>query len=88
MSNYPGQNILIEYLKERGSKSSYCGFLNFSSEFITASISPTDTCNSIDTIWVRHFLKEANSLFNQDTYVEIRNKVCYFLFCKIRVTPS
>ncbi|CAB4488305.1 unnamed protein product [Rhizophagus irregularis] len=75
MSNYPGQNILIEYLKERGSKSSYCGFLNFSSEFITASISPTDTCNSIDTIWVRHFLKEANSLFNQDTYVEIRNKV-------------
>ncbi|POG74275.1 hypothetical protein GLOIN_2v1826122 [Rhizophagus irregularis DAOM 181602=DAOM 197198] len=34
-----------------------------------------NTCNSIDTIWVRHFLKEANSLFNQDTYVEIRNKV-------------
>ncbi|CAB4393287.1 unnamed protein product [Rhizophagus irregularis] len=51
MSNYPGQNILIEYLKERGSKSSYCGFLKFSSKFITASISPTDTCDSIDTIW-------------------------------------
>ncbi|GBC47609.2 hypothetical protein GLOIN_2v1781418 [Rhizophagus irregularis DAOM 181602=DAOM 197198] len=38
MSNYPGQNIIIEYLKERGSKSTYCGFLNFNSDFITASI--------------------------------------------------
>ncbi|RGB22357.1 hypothetical protein C1646_773158 [Rhizophagus diaphanus] len=75
MSNYPGQNILIEYLKERGSKSSYCGFLNFSHEFITASISPTDSCDSIDTIWFYHFLWEAKSLFNQETYDVIKNKV-------------
>ncbi|EXX67675.1 uncharacterized protein OCT59_028542 [Rhizophagus irregularis] len=75
MSNYPGQNILIEYLKEQGSKSSYCGFLKFSSKFITALISPTDTCDRLDTIWFYHFLWEAKSLFNQETYVVIKNKV-------------
>ncbi|CAG8741813.1 18855_t:CDS:2, partial [Rhizophagus irregularis] len=74
MSNYPGQNILIEYLKEQGSKSSYCGFLKFSSKFITALISPTDTCDRLDTIWFYHFLWEAKSLFNQETYVVIKNK--------------
>ncbi|PKC59258.1 hypothetical protein RhiirA1_469727 [Rhizophagus irregularis] len=75
MSNYPGQNIIIEYLKERGSKSIYCGFLNFNSDFITASISPTDTCDNLDTVWFYHFLREAKSLFNQKTYIVIKNKV-------------
>ncbi|GBC47600.2 hypothetical protein GLOIN_2v1781418 [Rhizophagus irregularis DAOM 181602=DAOM 197198] len=75
MSNYPGQNIIIEYLKERGSKSTYCGFLNFNSDFITASISPTDTCDNLDTVWFYHFLREAKSLFNQKTYIVIKNKV-------------
>ncbi|CAB4476816.1 unnamed protein product [Rhizophagus irregularis] len=51
MSNYPGQNVLISYLKER------------------------DTVKNLDAIWFRHFLKEAKSLFNQETYVEIRNRV-------------
>ncbi|CAG8754548.1 10260_t:CDS:2, partial [Rhizophagus irregularis] len=74
MSNYPGQNIIIEYLKERGSKSTYCGFLNFNSDFITASISPTDTCDNLDTVWFYHFLREAKSLFNQKTYIVIKNK--------------
>ncbi|PKY48292.1 hypothetical protein RhiirA4_463850 [Rhizophagus irregularis] len=74
MSNYPGQNILIEYLKERGSKSSYRGFLNYNSDFITASISPTDTCDNLDGVWLYHFLREAKSLFNQETYIVIKNK--------------
>ncbi|CAB4389096.1 unnamed protein product [Rhizophagus irregularis] len=75
MSNYPGQNVLISYLKERGNKSSYRGFLDNSSDIITTTISSADTVKNLDAIWFRHFLKEAKSLFNQETYVEIRNKV-------------
>ncbi|PKK69753.1 hypothetical protein RhiirC2_780626 [Rhizophagus irregularis] len=55
MSNYPGQNILIEYLKERGSKSSYRGFLDFSNDFITTLISPTDTCDNLNTVNEEYF---------------------------------
>ncbi|UZO24692.1 uncharacterized protein OCT59_016987 [Rhizophagus irregularis] len=75
MSNYPGQNVLISYLKERGNKSSYRGFLDNSSDIITTTISSADTVKNLDAIWFRHFLKEAKSLFNQETYVEIRNRV-------------
>ncbi|PKY46166.1 hypothetical protein RhiirA4_460975 [Rhizophagus irregularis] len=84
MSNYPGQNILIEYLKERGSKSSYRGFLDFSNDFITILISPTDTCDNLNTVWFHHFLREAKSLFDQETYVVIKNKVNeeYFRYMK------
>ncbi|CAG8492989.1 4626_t:CDS:2 [Rhizophagus irregularis] len=74
MSNYPGQNVLISYLKERGNKSSYRGFLDNSSDIITTTISSADTVKNLDAIWFRHFLKEAKSLFNQETYVEIRNR--------------
>ncbi|GBC14600.2 hypothetical protein GLOIN_2v1779809 [Rhizophagus irregularis DAOM 181602=DAOM 197198] len=74
IDDYPGQNVLISYLKERGIKSSYRGFLDISSDIISTTISSTDTVNNLDAIWFRHFLKEIKSLFNQETYVEIRNK--------------
>ncbi|POG67058.1 hypothetical protein GLOIN_2v1779809 [Rhizophagus irregularis DAOM 181602=DAOM 197198] len=67
IDDYPGQN-------ERGIKSSYRGFLDISSDIISTTISSTDTVNNLDAIWFRHFLKEIKSLFNQETYVEIRNK--------------
>uniref|UniRef100_U9TYP9 Uncharacterized protein n=1 Tax=Rhizophagus irregularis (strain DAOM 181602 / DAOM 197198 / MUCL 43194) TaxID=747089 RepID=U9TYP9_RHIID len=68
IDDYPGQN-------ERGIKSSYRGFLDISSDIISTTISSTDTVNNLDAIWFRHFLKEIKSLFNQETYVEIRNKI-------------
>ncbi|GES90907.1 hypothetical protein GLOIN_2v1843805 [Rhizophagus clarus] len=68
--SYPGQNALISYLKERGSRSSYQNFLSINHDIITTPMLPTDTWEDLDATWLRHFLKEAESLLDYETFKE------------------
>jgi hypothetical protein len=80
--------VIISYLKERGIKSSYYGFLSANHDIIINSILSTDKCENLNTIWFHHFLTEAKSQLGWKIFVEVKNKVCHFLFCKVRVTPG
>ncbi|GES74791.1 hypothetical protein GLOIN_2v1782313 [Rhizophagus clarus] len=72
---YPGQNVLVSYIKKKDSKASYIGFLEVISHvIITTLISSTDTCDGLDTIWFHHFLKEAKSLLDRKTYAIVKNR--------------
>ncbi|PKY29531.1 hypothetical protein RhiirB3_446191 [Rhizophagus irregularis] len=61
--NYPGQD-------KRGIKSSYYGFLKASHDIIIDTISSTDTCDRLNTIWFRHFLMEAKLQLKWEIFVE------------------
>ncbi|RGB35804.1 hypothetical protein C1646_758906 [Rhizophagus diaphanus] len=65
--NYPGQD-------KRGIKSSYCGFLKASQDIIIDTISSTDTCDSLNTIWFHHFLMEVKLQLEWKNFVEVKNK--------------
>ncbi|RGB35316.1 hypothetical protein C1646_759487 [Rhizophagus diaphanus] len=71
--NYPGQNVLISYLKKQGSNSSYYGFLNlYYNVIVTSTIS--DDWKSLDNAWSTHFLEEAEKLnLNQKFLKEKKN---------------
>ncbi|GES92909.1 hypothetical protein GLOIN_2v1781474 [Rhizophagus clarus] len=60
-NNYPGQNILISYLKKRGNKSSYYGFLNLHYDTIATSMI-LDNWNDLNNAWISHFIKEVEML--------------------------
>ncbi|GES75659.1 hypothetical protein GLOIN_2v1843805 [Rhizophagus clarus] len=70
--SYLGQN-------ERGSKSTYYSFLNVSYDIlitsILPSILPSDTWEDLDTTWLHHFSKEAKLLFDQKTFITVKNRV-------------
>ncbi|CAB4481814.1 unnamed protein product [Rhizophagus irregularis] len=75
--NYPGQDgksFIISYLKERGIKSSYYGFLSANHDIIINSILSTDKCENLNTIWFHHFLTEAKSQLGWKIFVEVKNK--------------
>ncbi|RGB23689.1 hypothetical protein C1646_774151 [Rhizophagus diaphanus] len=72
--NYPGQDVLISYLKERGIKSSYYGFLSANHDIIVNSILSTDKCEKLNSIWLHHFLTEAKSQLDWKIFVEVKNK--------------
>ncbi|CAB4485352.1 unnamed protein product [Rhizophagus irregularis] len=68
--NYPGQNELISYLKERGSKSSYRGFLDLYHNIIVTSTFSNNWKN-LDNAWATHFLEESEKLnFDQEVLKE------------------
>ncbi|CAB4477796.1 hypothetical protein RhiirA1_475354 [Rhizophagus irregularis] len=59
--NYPGQNVLISYLKKQGNKSSYCKFLNLHyNTIITSTFS--DNWKNLDNTWYTYFLEEVERL--------------------------
>ena len=86
---------LISYLSERKNWS-YCGFLNLNQDTIIASlISLTNNSSlslakwqSFDAAWYNRFLDEAKELLEPNTFATLKKKVCFFLFCKVRVTPN
>ncbi|GES88145.1 hypothetical protein GLOIN_2v1781474 [Rhizophagus clarus] len=57
--NYPGQNVLISYLKHN--KPSYYGFLINHHDDIFASIS-TSNLKDLDSIWIARFIREGKDL--------------------------
>ncbi|UZO06775.1 uncharacterized protein OCT59_027084 [Rhizophagus irregularis] len=59
--NYPGQNVLISYLKERGNKSSYHGFLDLHHDIIVTSTF-SENWKDLDNSWATHFMEEAEKL--------------------------
>ncbi|CAI2201747.1 6338_t:CDS:2, partial [Funneliformis geosporum] len=82
--SYPGQNILISYIKERKGKSSYRGFLNLHRDVIVFIISSSlsKDWRDLDTSWARRFLEEAKELLNQTIFLALKEKVCFFYFAK------
>ncbi|PKY45814.1 hypothetical protein RhiirA4_460484 [Rhizophagus irregularis] len=67
---------LISFIKKtRSNDLSYCGFLDANCDTIIASISSANTCNSLDTLWARHFLKEAELLLEQKIFISLKEKV-------------
>ncbi|GBB91428.1 hypothetical protein RclHR1_18710003 [Rhizophagus clarus] len=67
---YPGQNVLISYLKKKGSKSSYNGFIHeIHEDTFTTLISSADTCDNLNDTWIFHFLKEAELLLDEETFM-------------------
>ncbi|GBC03024.1 hypothetical protein RclHR1_04940004 [Rhizophagus clarus] len=68
---YPGQNILISYLKKKGSKSSYNSFLDIIiyHKDVFTTLSSAETCDDLNNTWFFHFLKEAESLLDQDAFL-------------------
>ncbi|GBB89570.1 hypothetical protein RclHR1_01630008 [Rhizophagus clarus] len=74
--NYLGRNCIISYIKSRQINNfSYRSFLNANRDAIIASILPAYNCDDLDITWTRHFLKEARSLLDQKTFIELKNKV-------------
>ncbi|CAG8722120.1 10639_t:CDS:2, partial [Rhizophagus irregularis] len=69
--NYPGQNVLISYLKERGNKSSYHGFLDLHHDIIVTSTF-SENWKDLDNSWATHFMEEAEKL-NLEALKEKRN---------------
>ncbi|GBC01606.1 hypothetical protein RclHR1_04260006 [Rhizophagus clarus] len=67
--NYPGKNVLISYLKERGNKSSYHGFLNVHHDAIVASKFSNDW-KDLDNAWATHFLEEAEKIGLNQKYLK------------------
>ena len=55
---YSGQEVLINYLRERRNNSSYRGFLNLYRDVIFTS-PPKDNWKRIDDAWAKRFLREA-----------------------------
>ncbi|GES80044.1 bromodomain-containing protein [Rhizophagus clarus] len=65
-NNYPGQNILISYLKKRGNKSSYHRFLNLHYDTIVTS-TILDNWKDLNNALISHFMKEVEKLgLNQE----------------------
>ncbi|GES88999.1 hypothetical protein GLOIN_2v1886582 [Rhizophagus clarus] len=69
--NYPGQNILISYLKEKD-KPSYYRFLNNHHDIIIASITTTTNLKDLNNLWIKRFLcigKDHPELNNKITQI-------------------
>jgi hypothetical protein len=56
-------------------------------DIIIASAS-SDNWHDLDNYWVDHFLEEAKGLLDQTIFLDLKKKVCLFLFCKGKATPS
>ncbi|PKY57830.1 hypothetical protein RhiirA4_479203 [Rhizophagus irregularis] len=59
--SYPGQDALISYIKERGNKASYWGFLNNYHDIIVTSAFSDDWCE-LNNTWTARFLHETKDL--------------------------
>ncbi|GBB93421.1 hypothetical protein RclHR1_02170002 [Rhizophagus clarus] len=94
--NYLGRDILISYLKEQNTTHlSYHGFLNSQHDaiinisllLVSSSSSSFSNWKNLDDYWALKFLKEAKNLEHKSTFDDLKEKVCFFLFCKEKVTP-
>ncbi|EXX59157.1 uncharacterized protein OCT59_016044 [Rhizophagus irregularis] len=82
--SYPGQNVLISYIKKQKIKASYCGFLkNYHDIIVISTISDNwDKLNNtwavlnnwktLDNLWAGRFLSEGTD------FPDIKDKVCIF----------
>ncbi|CAB4444547.1 unnamed protein product [Rhizophagus irregularis] len=73
--NYPGQNVLISYLKKQDSNSSYYGFLNLHYNVIVTSTF-SDNWKSLDNAWSTHFLEEAEKLNLNQKFLKEKKNYC------------
>ncbi|CAB4484464.1 uncharacterized protein OCT59_017750 [Rhizophagus irregularis] len=74
--SYPGQNVLISYIKKQKTKISYCGFLKNYHDIIVISTftdnwnklnstwTVLDNWNNLDNLWAGRFLSEGKDLPN------------------------
>ncbi|PKY30005.1 hypothetical protein RhiirB3_446884 [Rhizophagus irregularis] len=74
--SYPGQNVLISYIKKHITKISYCGFLKNYHDIIVISTftdnwnklnstwTVLDNWNNLDNLWAGRFLSEGKDLPN------------------------
>jgi hypothetical protein len=75
---------------------SYRGFLKLNRDIIIASLNSITSSSSLtldkwenfDITWKKRFLENAKILLGLDTFIELKKKVCLFLFCKVWVTPN
>ncbi|GES73333.1 hypothetical protein GLOIN_2v1478829 [Rhizophagus clarus] len=76
-TKYLGQDKLIDYLKGQNnlSRLSYYGFLLHNRKVIIKSISSPDTWDSLNNMWITKFFKEAEQLFDKESYLNLKNKV-------------
>lgn len=80
--------VLISYLRHRRTKSSYHGFLKLHRDAVIASLSSDLSWNELNTAWASNFIREAKKIIeNQVIFEALNKKVCFFLFCKGKVTP-
>ncbi|GES94860.1 hypothetical protein GLOIN_2v1781474 [Rhizophagus clarus] len=74
LEEYPGQNILISYLKKQN-KPSFYRFLTSHYDIILASIT-TSNLKDIDNLWFSRFL------LGVENFPDLKTKVCFFYFAK------
>lgn len=80
---------LHNYLKgqEKLSYLSYYGFLLRNRKVIVESISFPNTWDNLNIMWKTKFLKEAEQIFDKESYIYLKNKV-RFIFRSLWVTPG
>ncbi|RGB31175.1 hypothetical protein C1646_764386 [Rhizophagus diaphanus] len=73
MSVYPGQDILISYLKKQSNKS-YRGFLKLHHDIIMTSVTSELKWYNLDNAWASNYIREAEKIFVDQQVIETLKK--------------